>query len=617
MELYSLSIKIKLRKRCKIMKNLCKKITTFFLVLCMTLSVFTGAVYATDNDPIVILYENDVHCAVEDYSKLAAMKTELMESYANVGVVSAGDYIQGSSLGTVSQGEYIIDLMNLVGYDAVTLGNHEFDYKIPRLNELVDMMNTKPISCNFQKIGEDKSYFEPYSIVSYGDVDIAYIGITTPSTLSSSSPAQFKDEDGNYIYTFNVKTLYDVIQANIDAAKAQGADYIIALSHIGYEEDEQFEDVVDLIENTDGFDVVLDGHSHSVIENMKLTDEGGNEVVLTSTGTKFEHIGKLTIRDGNFTTELVKTADYAKTDATVDSLLQQINDEYSVLGERKVAVSEAQLITHDKDGDRLVRIQETNLGDLCADAFREVMGADIGYVNGGGLRAPIAKGDVTFNDVLSVFPFNNQVVLAEVKGWDIKDFLEFAVKYWPTESGAFPHLSGVTFSVNTAIESAAQVDENWVFTGINGQYRVYNIKVLNRESGQYEAIKLNKTYSIASDSYHLLECGDGMSMFENAKILQNDGMLDVELLEKYITENLGGVIGERYVEVKANITFTEGEIIENAEDNLQGDDNKQDTEVNYPQTGDDSYIVLWVLLLSISATCIVVLEIYHRKKAVK
>ena len=597
-------------------KNLSKKIITFTLVLCMALSVFTGVVYAKDNDTIVILYENDVHCAVEGYSKLAAMKNELMESYANVGVVSVGDYIQGSSLGAISKGEYIIDLMNLVGYDAVTLGNHEFDYKLPRLNELSSMMNTKPISCNFQRKGEDKSYFEPYSIVSYGDVDIAYIGITTPSTLSSSSPAQFKDEDGNYIYTFNVETLYDVIQANIDAAKTQGADYIIALSHIGYEEDEQYEDVVDLIENTDGFDVVLDGHSHSVIENMKLTDEGGNEVVLTSTGTKFEHIGKLTISNGSITTELVKTADYAKTDATVDARIQQINDEYSVLGERKVAVSEVDLITHNKDGNRLVRIQETNLGDLCADAFREVMGADIGYANGGGLRAPIAKGDVTFNDVLSVFPFNNQVVLAEVKGQDIKDFLELAVKYLPTESGAFPHLSGITFSVNTAIESAAQVDENWVFTGINGQYRVYNIKVLNRESGQYEAIDLNKTYSIASDSYHLLECGDGMSMFESAKIIQNDGMLDLELLEKYITENLGGVIGESYAEVKTNITFTEGEIIDNTEDNPQGDDNKQDTEVNSPQTGDNSHIVLWVLLLSISATCIAVLEIYRRKKTV-
>jgi hypothetical protein len=138
--------------------------------------------------------------------------------------------------------------------------------------------------------------------------------------------------------------------------------------------------------------------------------------------------------------------------------------------------------------------------------------------------------------------------------------------------------------------------------------------VQSRESGGYEPIDLNKTYSIASDSYHLLECGDGMSMFENAKILQNDGMLDVELLEKYITENLGGVIGESYAEVKTNITFTEGEIIDNTEDNPQGDDNKQDTEINSSQTGDNSHIVLWVLLLSISATCIVVLEIYRRKK---
>ena len=117
----------------------------------------------------------------------------------------------------------------------------------------------------------------------------------------------------------------------------------------------------------------------------------------------------------------------------------------------------------------------------------------------------------------------------------------------------------------------------------------------------------------SSDSYHLLECGDGMSMFENAKILQNDGMLDVELLEKYITENLGGVIGEAYAEVKTNITFTEGEIIDNIE---EGNDNKQDTEINSPQTGDNSHIVLWVLLLNISATCIVVLEIYRRKKTV-
>ena len=540
------------------MKNFNKKLLSFAIVLCMFLSCFSGVVFAKDTETIVILYENDVHCAVEGYSKLAAMKNELSEDYEYVGIVSSGDFVQGGTLGAVSRGEYVVSLMNLVGYDAVTLGNHEFDYKLARLNELVELMNTKPISCNFQEIGTSKSYFEPYSIVSYGDVDIAYIGITTPSALSSSSPAQFKDENGGYIYTFNVDTLYNVVQANIDSAKEDGADYIIALSHIGYEEDPQYEDVVDLIENTDGFDVVLDGHSHSVIENMKLTDEGGNEVVLTSTGTKFENIGKLTISGETITTELIETESYTNTDASVDAELAEINEAYSALGNRKIGDSEIELITHDGD-KRLVRTTETNLGNLCSDAFRIVTGADIGYVNGGGIRAPIEVGDVTFNDVLNVFPYNNAVVVAEVSGQVIKDFLELAVKYWPSESGAFPHISGLTFSLNTAIESAAQVDNNWVFTGIDGEYRVYDIMVLNKDSGEYEPIDLTKNYSIASDSYHLLECGDGMSMFADATILQNDGMLDVDLFETYITENLGGVIGEEYAEVDNRITFTDGE----------------------------------------------------------
>ena len=123
-----------------------KKIILVVLSLILVLGMFPTVTFAeATSDDIIILYENDVHCAVEGYSKLAAMKNELMESYRHVGVVSVGDYIQGSSLGAISKGEYIIDLMNLVGYDAVTLGNHEFDYKLPRLNELSSMMNTKPI----------------------------------------------------------------------------------------------------------------------------------------------------------------------------------------------------------------------------------------------------------------------------------------------------------------------------------------------------------------------------------------------------------------------------------------------------------------------------------------
>jgi 2',3'-cyclic-nucleotide 2'-phosphodiesterase (5'-nucleotidase family) len=286
-----------------------------------------SAFAANDND-IIILYENDVHCAVEGYTKLSAMRNELKKEYEHVGIVSGGDFIQGNSLGIVSKGEYVVNIMNLVGYDAVTLGNHEFDYHIDRLNELAGMMNTKPISCNFQKIGEDKPCFEPYTIVSYGDVDVAYIGVVTPETITSSRPSQFRTESGEIIYTFNESRLHEVVQESIDEVTKAGADYIIALSHIGYDESGKLYDITDIIENTDGLDVVLDAHSHSVIEEKMIKDKSGDDVLLTSTGTGFEHIGKLTIKNGTFDTELVKTEPYTKTDADVDAYIAEIKETY-------------------------------------------------------------------------------------------------------------------------------------------------------------------------------------------------------------------------------------------------------------------------------------------------
>lgn len=157
-----------------------KRIGMFVICFLLAIGIFPKTAFAVQNtEDIVILYENDVHCEIGGYSKLAAMKKELLQTYSNVGVVSCGDYIQGNSLGVISQGECVVEVMNLVGYDAVTLGNHEFDYRLERLEELIGRMDTAPVCCNFQKIGEDASYFKPYSIVSYGDVDIAYIGITS------------------------------------------------------------------------------------------------------------------------------------------------------------------------------------------------------------------------------------------------------------------------------------------------------------------------------------------------------------------------------------------------------------------------------------------------------
>ena len=535
-----------------------KRLLSCIVCICMVLCSLNAVVFAKDSETIVILYENDVHCAVEGYSKLAAMKNELKSEYEYVGVVSSGDFVQGGTLGAVSKGEYIVELMNLVGYDAIAPGNHEFDYTISRLTELYELSETKYISCNFAKIGEEKTYFEPYTIVSYGDVDIAYIGIITPETITSARPSQFRNENGEIIYTFNESRLYELVQESIDEATEDGADYVIALSHIGYDESGELNDVTDVIENTDGLDVVLDAHSHSVIEEKIVKDKSGDDVLLSSTGTGFENIGKLTIANGEFDTELVKTETYTKTDADVDAYIAEINESYAELGNRKIGESKVELITHNEEGTRLVRTAETNLGNLCSDALFFVTNADVSYVNGGGLRAPIKSGDMTFNDIYSVFPFNNRIVTAEITGQVLLDMLEMSMISYPQEDGAFPHMSGITFSVNKSIPSSIKVDENGFFTKVDGDYRVYDVKVLDKESGNYKALELDKKYILAAADYYILNFGSGMSMFKDAKVVESEGMLDVEVLERYITDNLNGVIGEEYKDVVNRITFTDG-----------------------------------------------------------
>ena len=535
-----------------------KRLLSCIVCICMVLCSLNAVVFAKDSETIVILYENDVHCAVEGYSKLVAMKNELKSEYEYVGVVSSGDFVQGGTLGAVSKGEYIVELMNLVGYDAIAPGNHEFDYTISRLTELYELSETKYISCNFAKIGEEKTYFEPYTIVSYGDVDIAYIGIITPETITSARPSQFRNENGEIIYTFNESRLYELVQESIDEATEDGADYVIALSHIGYDESGELNDVTDVIENTEGLDVVLDAHSHSVIEEKIVKDKSGDDVLLSSTGTGFENIGKLTIANGEFDTELVKTETYTKTDADVDAYIAEINESYAELGNRKIGESKVELITHNEEGVRLVRTAETNLGNLCSDALFFVTNADVSYVNGGGLRAPIKSGDMTFNDIYSVFPFNNRIVTAEITGQVLLDMLEMSMISYPQEDGAFPHMSGITFSVNKSIPSSIKVDENGFFTKVDGDYRVYDVKVLDKESGNYKALELDKKYILAAADYYILNFGSGMSMFKDAKVVESEGMLDVEVLERYITDNLNGVIGEEYKDVVNRITFTDG-----------------------------------------------------------
>lgn len=523
-----------------------KRIVCILSVVCLLLCAVPFTAQAAADD-IVILYENDVHCAIEGYSTLAAYRTALQDDYAHVGVVSCGDYLQGSSLGAISQGEYIVNIVNMVGYDAMALGNHEFDYRLDRLQELTDILNVKPVCANFKRLADNTPLFDPYRIVSYGEVDIAYIGVTTPDTLTSSSPSQFLDENGDYLYTFSSTDLYDTVQESIDNALAAGADYVVALSHLGTEFVNEAWSAQALVQNTVGLDVVLDGHSHSIEEGITVADEDGNDVLISSTGTQFSHIGKLTVAaDGTLSTTLIDTDGLTQTDAAIDAYITQINEEYAQLGDRKIGESTVDLLESDENGNRLVRLQETNLGDFCADAFRAVTGADIGVINGGGIRAGMTAGDVTFNDILSIFPFNNTVCMSQVTGQQVLDLLEMGLRYYPDENGSFQHVSGLTFTIDDSIPSSVVVDENDVFLRVDGAYRVQDVCVWNDDSGTYEPLVTDAVYTLASHNYLLMDHGGGAAMLDGSTVLLNSGMLDVEMLEVYITDHLGGVIDETY-----------------------------------------------------------------------
>lgn len=523
----------------------------FSLLLALTIALaFTPAIAETPalEKDIVVLYTNDVHCAVDSgwgYTGLASYREALLEDGNYVTLVDNGDSIQGEPLGTISRGSYIIDLMNQVQYDVATVGNHEFDYGVDRLMELTEMANFPYVCLNFIDLTANKPVFDAYKIIEYGDVKVAYLGIATPKTFTSSTPTYFQDEDGKFIYSFlqgdNGKELYDAVQASVDLARADGAHYVIAMTHLGIEEECAPWTVGDIITNTAGIDVVLDGHSHSVIAQDIVKNKEGKDVLLSQTGTKLSNIGELRIsKDGALSTKLL---DWNKSTAdAISNIKGQLEETLSEV----VAKSDVDLVIFEPDTDppvRIIRNAETNLGDLCADAYRYISGAEIALVNGGGIRVNINAGDITYNDILLVHPYGNALCMVQATGQQILDALEMASRAVPGENGGFLQVSGLTYEIHTYIESSVTTTDEGMFTGVEGEYRIKNVMVAG------EPLELQKTYTVASHNYLLVSGGDGLGMFMDAPLLLEDIMLDNQVLITYITEALGGVVGEGYTDV--------------------------------------------------------------------
>lgn len=509
------------------------------------------------SNDIVILGTSDVHCGIDQnigYAGLAAYKKALAETHNYVALVDAGDAIQGDTIGTLSKGEYIVDIMNEVGYDVVTPGNHEFDYGMDQfLNVIVPKMKATYVSANFMK--DDKPVFDTYKLMTFGGKKVAFVGISTPETLVKSTPTYFQDKFGNYIYDFcNDSTgdkLYKAVQTAVDAAKKAGADYVVAVAHLGDDKASAPWTSMDVIKNTKGIDVLMDGHAHStVVKSVKNKD--GKSIKMVATGTKLENIGKIVIAEnGTITAEYVG-ADVAKEkDADITKFVDSIKAKYKELENKVVAKTDVDLIIADQNENRLIRSQETNLGDLCADAYKNVLGADIAFVNGGGIRTSIAKGNITYGQIIAVHPFGNMACVVEATGRQILDALEFGSRnVGKGENGGFLQVAGLTYNINTYLESTVEENDKGEFVKVAGKYRVFDVKVNG------ETLDLARTYTLASHNYMLKNGGDGFVMFKNNKILQDEVMIDNQVLINYIQNNLKGVVDSSYAQAQGRINIT-------------------------------------------------------------
>ena len=566
----------------------------------------------TPDQEIIILYTNDVHCGVTDnigYAGLALYEKQMKEETPYVALVDAGDAIQGAPIGTLSEGGDIVSIMNQVGYDFAIPGNHEFDYGMDRLLELSDQLNCGYYSCNFTDLRTEESVFEPYKIMDFGQVQVAFVGATTPESFTKSTPKYFQDDSGNYIYGFcedeTGQALYSRIQETVDEARTAGADYVILVGHLGNAGITPRWASQAVVANTDGIDAVIDGHSHETVASTTLKNKDGEDVLLTQTGTKLADIGKMTIgTDGTITAELVdqvtggeagasytvqkgdslsriakrelgsynlwnviyeanrdqlsnpnvirpgqvltipgsQTAEDGKAeDPQTAQFIADIEAQFQETLNTVLATTSVDLTVNDPaTGERRVRSGETNLGDLTADAYRYVLGAEIGFSNGGGIRDSIAAGNITYNDTLRVFPFGNMGCVAEVTGQQIKDALEMGARNYPEENGALQQVSGLTYTIDSSIPSSVQLDDKRNFVAVTGPYRVTDIMVNG------EPLDLNRTYTLASHNYLLKDGGDGMTMFAGCNIVKDEVMADVDLLSAYVRDNLGGVVGEEY-----------------------------------------------------------------------
>ena len=549
------------------MKN--RKFLALFLALAMVLAL---AVPAFAEDAViapaptmagktVILHSNDVHGAVAGYAYMAALKAQYEAQGAEVILVDAGDYSQGTTYVSSTKGADAVAMMNAAGYDVVTLGNHEFDYGYAQLAENMKQAKFKVLCADVFDANGKTIFDGNTTYTTKSGVKLGFFGMETPETQTKANPALIKG-----LKFATDEAFYAAAKTQVAALK--DADLVICLAHLGVDAESKPYRSYDLYSKVEGIDFIIDGHSHTVMT------KGENGEPIQSTGTAFANVGLIVIDDATrkieknellpvYHTEKnaegkdVSVPNYegdAEVAAAAQAIIDRVMAEYgAVFAKSEVELNGAKAPNGNRDS-------ETNNGDLIADAMvwqvmqnREGLTVDadhmVAITNGGGIRAAIKAGDITKNDINTVLPFGNTISLVYISGAKLLEALEASTYCTPNAVGAFPQVSGLKFTVDTGKAYDANAE-----TYPGSTY--YGPKTINRvtiESVNGKEFKADDTYAVITNNF-CAGGGDTYYAFASAETVIDTGIpMDVAVMD-YITNQLKGVVGETYAKPQDRIT---------------------------------------------------------------
>lgn len=501
----------------------------------------------------VILHSNDVHGAIAGYANMAALAAEYEAKGAAVIVADAGDFSQGTVYVSSSKGADAVGMMNAAGYDIAVPGNHEFDYGYAQLVENLKSAEFDTVCCNILD-ADGNLVFAPSKVVDVDGVKIGFIGVNTPESQTKANPALIKG-----LKWLAGEDMVKAVQAEADKL-ADTADITVVIAHLGVDSESVPNTSYDLLKGLNGVDFIIDGHSHTVMT------EGTNKEPIQSTGTAFANIGVIVIdneKKAIESNELVAvTAESAKDEtvaAAAQAIIDKIDAEYGeTFAKNEVDLNGARSVDAGVYGNR---DGETNLGDLITDAMvwqvkQNLDGITVpeenivAITNGGGIRAAIAKGDITKKDVNTVLPFGNTIAVVYVTGAELLEALE-ASTYCSPESaiGGFPQVAGIEMT----IDSSKEFDAGDLYPGSTYQ-KPNSINRVTIDSINGKAFDAKATYAVITNNF-LAAGGDTYYAFASASAQFDTGIPLDEALMAYITEALNGVVGEQYAGPQGRVIY--------------------------------------------------------------